>query len=77
VRSLILAQAGAGSYETQRIGGQWRYAGVVYSDTLVKIVVEVADTISNRRWMRAYRDRWRERPGQIELWMVRYVRDIE
>ena len=73
----IVAQFGAASYETQRIEGQWRHAGMVYSNTLVRIVVDVPDTPGNRRWMKAYRDRWKLRLDQIELWLVSHVITIE
>jgi hypothetical protein len=32
---------GASSYETQRVEGHWRNAGVIYRDNLVRLVVDV------------------------------------
>jgi hypothetical protein len=37
----------------------------------------VPDTVKNRRWMRGFKARWRERLGQLELWMVSYRVEIE
>jgi len=68
---------GAASYETQKVEGHWRQGGVVYRDNLVKIVVDVPDTTKNRTWMRQFKDRWRTRLEQLELWMVSYQVQVE
>lgn len=73
----LVTQFGAASYETQKIKGQWRHGGVVYSDTLVKIVVVVPDTAENRRWMVSFRNRWKDRLKQIELWLVSHPVRVE
>jgi hypothetical protein len=44
--------------------------GVIVRDNLVKIVIDAPDSLSNRRWMKQYKDRWRLKFGQLELWMV-------
>ncbi len=63
---------GAASYETQKVEGHWRHAGVLYRDTLVKIVVDVPDTAKNRRWMKTFKERWKVRLKQLDLWLVSY-----
>jgi hypothetical protein len=68
---------GAASYETQKVEGHWRQGGVVYRDNLVKIVVDVPDTTKNRTWMRQFKDRWKTRLEQLELWMVSYQVQVE
>jgi hypothetical protein len=68
---------GAASYETQKVEGHWRYGGVTYRDNLVKVVVDVPDSAKTRQWMRAFKDRWKTRLEQIDLWMVSYRIDIE
>lgn len=67
----------AASYETQRVEGHWRHEGVLYRDTLVKIVIDVADDESNRDWMRQYKSRWKEKLDQLDLWLVSYIIDID
>lgn len=57
----------AASYETQKVEGHWRHEGVLYRDSLVKIVVDVADDESNRKWMRAYKLRWMEKFDQLDM----------
>jgi hypothetical protein len=73
----IVDQYGAASYETQRIEGQWRSGGVLFRDTLVRIVVDVPDLPDNRRWMKHFKERWKLRLEQLELWMVSYVIDVD
>jgi hypothetical protein len=73
----IVDQFGAASYETQKVEGHWRNAGVVYRDNLVKIVVDVPDAAANRKWMQAYKTKWKIRLEQLELWVVSYRIEIE
>ena len=63
----IVDYFGAASYETQRVEGHWRHGGVLYRDNLVKIVVDVPDTVKNRKWMREFKIRWKTRLEQLEL----------
>jgi hypothetical protein len=49
----------------------------LFRDDLALIVVDIRDAPANRKWMKAFRDRWKRRLQQIELWMVSYVIDIE
>ncbi len=73
----IAEHFGASSYETQVIQGLWMHAGVMVEDYLVRIVVDVADTAKNRKWMKGFKKRWKERMQQLELWVVSYPIDIE
>lgn len=73
----IVDHFGAASYETQRVEGHWRYSGVLYRDNLVRLVVDVPDTVKNRRWMKEFKERWKTRLEQLELWMVSYRIEIE
>ena len=73
----IVDHVGAASYETQKVEGHWRHGGVLIRDNLVKLVVDAPDLASNRRWMKQYKDRWRARLEQIDLWMVSYAVEVE
>jgi hypothetical protein len=73
----IVDHFGAASYETQKVEGHWRDQGILYRDTLVRLVVDVPDGVKNRRWMKAFKARWKARLEQLELWMVSYPIDIE
>jgi hypothetical protein len=65
------------SVETQSVEGQWRHGGVIVRDNLAKIIVDVPDLVSNRRWMKQFRDRWRSMFEQVQLWMISYSVDVE
>lgn len=73
----IVDQFGAASYETQKVEGHWRHGGVAYRDDLVRVVVDLPDSAENRGWIRSFKDRWKARLEQIELWVVSYPIDIE
>jgi hypothetical protein len=73
----VRAQFGAVRYEPQRIEGQWHQEGFLYKDELSCLVVDVKDSAKNRKWMKQFKARWKERLGQLELWMVSYRIDIE
>jgi hypothetical protein len=73
----VVDHFGAASYETQKLEGHWRHAGVLYRDDLVRVVVDVPDAAKNRRWMKQFKNRWKARLEQLELWMVSYQIDIE
>ncbi len=73
----IVDRFGAVSYETQKVEGHWRQDGVLYRDNLVKLVIDVPEGESNRDWMREFKDRWKTRLEQLELWMVSYQIELE
>lgn len=73
----IVDQFGAASYETQKVEGHWRSGGVLYRDTLVRLVVDVPDSVKNRQWMKKFKSRWKARLEQLELWMVSYRIDVD
>ncbi|PYS22480.1 MAG: hypothetical protein DMF72_13175 [Acidobacteria bacterium] len=73
----IVDHFGAVSYETQRVEGHWRHGGVIIRDNLAKLVIDVPDILSNRRWMKEYKERWRVRLEQVDLWMVSHIVEIE
>ncbi len=73
----IVDRFGAASYETQNVEGHWRHGGVIYRDNLVRCVVDIPDSDENRDWMRQFKQRWKARLEQVELWMVSYTIDIE
>lgn len=62
---------------TQKVEGHWRHAGIPYRDNLVRLVVDVPDLMEHREWMRRFKDRWKIRFEQLELWMVSYLIDLE
>ncbi len=73
----VVEEFGAASYETQRVEGHWRHAGVLYRVNLVRLVVDVPDAAKNRRWMKAFKERWKAKLEQLERWMVSYLVTVE
>jgi hypothetical protein len=68
---------GAVSAETQRIQGQWQHAGQVYRDELMRIFVDVEDTVQNREFFHQFREELRLRFRQVAIWMTSHPIDIE
>jgi hypothetical protein len=58
---------GTASYEAQKVEGHWRHGGVIVRENLVKTVIDAPDSLSNRRWMKQYKDRWRLKLKRTEL----------
>jgi hypothetical protein len=73
----IVGQFGASSYETQKIEGHWSHGATTYRDTLVRLVIDVPDSVKNRQWMKSFKQRWKVRLDQLDLWMVSYLVMIE
>ena len=73
----VVGEFGAASYETQKLEGHWRQGGVTYRDNLVRLVVDVPDTSASRQWMKRFKDRWKTRLDQLELWMVSHSIEVE
>jgi hypothetical protein len=73
----VVDRFGAASYETRKLEGHWRSEGVLYRDTLVRLVVDVPDLEENRVWMREFKQRWKMKLDQLELWMVSHQIEVE
>lgn len=73
----IVDHFGSASYETQKVEGHWRHGGVLYRDNLVGIIVDLPDSAKNRKWMREFKERWKTRFEQLELWLVSYRIEVE
>jgi hypothetical protein len=44
---------------------------------MTKIVVDVIDTSENSQWLRSFKDRWKARLEQLDLWVVSYPIEVE
>ena len=66
----VVDHFGAASYETQKVEGHWRHGGVAYRDNLVRLIVDAPDTTPSRQWMKDFKERWKTRLDQLDLWMV-------
>jgi hypothetical protein len=50
---------------------------IVDRDNLVRLVVDVADSLENRQWMKQFKEQWKARLEQLDLWLVSYSIDVE
>src|SRR5436309_1096308 len=73
----VVAEFGAASYETQPVEGHWRHGGALNRDNLVRLIVDVPDMGKNRSWMKAFKQRWKAKLEQLDLWMVSYLITVE
>jgi hypothetical protein len=69
-------QFGAVSSETQIIRGLWHHQGELYRDELVRVFVDVADTAENRQFFEQFKEKIKERFGQIEIWITTYPVEV-
>lgn len=73
----IVSQFNAVSFYKEAVEGRWLHEGKLYRDDLALLVVDIADTAKNRKWMKAYKARWKGRLDQLDIWMVSYPIEIE
>jgi hypothetical protein len=73
----IVEQFGAVTFYKQTAEGHWRHDETLFRGDLALIVVDIPDTEKNRKWMKAYKARWKRRLEQLEIWMVSYRIEIE
>jgi hypothetical protein len=73
----IVEQFSAVTFHKEAVQGRWRHDETLFRDDLALVVVDVPDTAKNRKWMKAFKERWKQRLRQLEIWMVSYRIDIE
>ena len=73
----IVEQFNAVTFYKEAAEGRWRQDETLFRDDLALVVVDVPDTAKNRKWMKAFKARWKLRLEQLEIWMVSYQIDIE
>jgi hypothetical protein len=73
----IVAEFGAVNFRKEAAQGQWLHEEIIYRDELACIIVDVRDTVKNRKFMKAFKSRWKKRLEQLEIWMVSYRIEIE
>ena len=57
----LIQEFNAVSSYKEAIEGRWRHGETLYRDDLALLVVDVPDTAKNRKWMKAYKARWKNR----------------
>ena len=72
----IVDEFDAASFEPVSVEGYWRHEGILYHDSLSKIVIDIQNTHDNIQWMRDYKARWKEKLDQLDLWLISYEIDV-
>ncbi len=67
---------GAVSSETQIIRGLWEHLGQIFSDDLIRIFVDVADTDENHQFFEQFKERLKTRFAQIDIWMTTHLIEV-
>ncbi len=73
----VVRQFSAVSFYKGAVEGHWRHDETLFRDDLALVVVDVPDTTKNRKWMKAFKERWKQQLDQLEIWMVSYPIEIE
>jgi len=69
------ATASAGSQDTVRITGTWKYGGTRYRGDLLRIRIDTTDATANA-FLQAEKEIWKERFQQIDIWITAYEVEI-
>jgi hypothetical protein len=67
---------GSVSWETQVIRGRWRHEEDLYSDDLMRVVIDVEDLPEHRQFFQDFKERLKSRFRQIEIYMTTHLIDI-
>jgi hypothetical protein len=67
---------GAVSWETQVIRGRWRNEDEVYSDDLMRVVIDVEDVEEHRRFFLEFKEHLKSRFRQIEIRMTTHLIEV-
>ncbi len=63
-------QFGGLTIDLHPLRGIWVHEETVYEDELIRLVLDVEDTIENRNWFLRWKETLKERFRQLEIWMV-------
>jgi hypothetical protein len=67
---------GAVSWETQVIRGRWRHEEDVYSDDLMRVIIDVEDLVEHREFFRDFKEGLKSRFHQLEIYMTTHLIDV-
>src|SRR6516162_6218126 len=62
----VVDQFNAVTFYREVVEGRWRHEESLFRDDLALLVVDVPDTATNRKWMKAFKARWKDRLKQLE-----------
>jgi hypothetical protein len=68
-------QFGAITEDTVRITGTWKYGGMRYRDSLLRMRVDTTDP-GAADFLKTHKNLWKERFRQIDIWITSHQIDI-
>jgi hypothetical protein len=72
----LVAMFGATSTDQVTVRGKWKYQSAVYSDQLIRVRVDVEDTVGNQDVMRTLKETLKARFEQLDIWITAHRIDI-
>ena len=72
----LVRQFGALSTDVVVVRGRWLYKGTIYSDQLMRIRLDVADTPENWTSMRQLKETLKGRFEQLDIWITAHRIEI-
>jgi len=63
-------QFGGLTIDLHPLRGIWVHEETVYEDELIRLVLDVEDTLESRNWFLRWKETLKERFRQLEIWMV-------
>ena len=67
---------GAVSWETQPIRGRWRHEAQVFSEDLMRVIIDIEDLDEHRKFFGDFKERLKVRFRQIEIYMTTHLIDV-
>src|SRR5262245_51027273 len=55
----IVEQFSAVTFHRETGEGHWRHDDTLFRDDLALLVIDIPDTATNRKWMKAFKERWK------------------
>jgi hypothetical protein len=69
-------QFGAVPWESQTNHGEWTFQGQSYRDDLVRVFVDVPDTVDNRQFFLAFKESLKASFQQLDIWVTTHPLEI-
>lgn len=72
----LIQRFGATSTDTVVVRGRWVYQSTVYQDQLLRVRIDLDDTIENLDAVRAVKESLKARFDQLDIWITAHRVDV-
>jgi hypothetical protein len=66
----VIEEFGGATLEPERLLGRWLFEGQEFTDTMLRLIVEVEDRAENHAWFAEWKETLKERFDQIDIRMT-------